>query len=824
MKKKLFSILLIIALTACQAAPKVPTPSPLLPTATLAEAPVATNPPTTGALPAFAVDLSQPFAEKLLDGTPVTLQPWTEQPYAGPVISLPLDLGQVSNPQVTDGLTNDQKVFLGKNGFVVIDSQEAQFGDIPDETERMGQPYYLTTDAAFHALHLTFDDLLKALEKQELRPQMISITQAMLDEVLKAQPVARGTALEGDMQQAVAYLSVALKLFDSDASVDASVTDVVSRQVDQINVAGGKAKSVLFPDFEDDYGAYKPVGHYAGDPNLEAYFRGMTWFGRMHIALSDAKSSRMPLILTLALRSAWVENQHASDVWADIHRTLNFVIGPSDDPGPLEYAALMDKVYGNAPTYQDLADDTKWDAFLSQSNQFPAPQINSMFVASTTDLTPLKGWRFMGQRFTLDAFIFQNLIFDKVLPNANNEKRAFPSGLDVASAFGSAPAADTLVAQGVNDFPNYSDQMTKLRQAVQTQPETQWLSRFYDSWLYTFLPVLKTKNASYPPSMRTSAWAFKEMNTVLGSWAELKHDTILYTKMPEMAGGGGPPTSPAAPSYVEPNPIAFYRMAYMARSLAGGLENFTTKYPSVGLGDFSGLSLDDYVGGMQNLAIRFSTLGDIAAKELAGIPLSSDDNSTIISCLGMVECMNMANDYTRPQGEMPKPPIIAAVSGAGDSVLEVGTGLVNRIYVVVPLEGKQEVAQGGVFSYYEFTQPRDQRLTDDEWRTKLAGANPPALPAWAANFLLKGGKTTQYLAFRKGDVYFITEAGDKLNVRDQPSINGKVLSQLKTYDYIEIADGPVVADGYTWWKIKSPWAQDSDGWVVENQDWYGRSG
>ena len=824
MKKKPFSILLIIALiTACQTTPKAPTPSPRLPpTVPSAEVPVATNPPTTGALPVFAVDLSQPFAEKLQDGTPVSLQPWTEQPYAGPVISLPLDLGQVSNPQVIDGLTNDQKAFLGKNGFVVIDSQEAQFGDIPVETERMGQPYYLTTDAAFHALHLTFDDLLKALEKQELRPQMISITQAMLDEVLKAQPAARGTALEGDMKQAVAYLSVALKLFDPEVSVDASVTDVVSRQVDQINAAGGKSKSVLFPDFEDDYGAYKPVGHYAGDPNLEAYFRGMTWFGRMHIALSDANSSRMPLILTLALRRAQVDNQPASDIWADIHRILNFVIGPSDDPGPLEYAALMDKVYGTAPTYQDLADDTKWDAFLSQSNQLPAPQINSMFVASTADLTPLKGWRFMGQRFTLDAFIFQNLIFDKVLPNANGEKRAFPSGLDVASAFGSAPAADTLAAQGVNDFPNYLEQMTKLQQAVQTQPENQWLSRFYDSWLYSFLPVLKTKNASYPPTMRTSAWAFKEMNTVLGSWAELKHDTILYTKMPEMAGGGGPPGSPAAPSYVEPNPTAFYRMAYMARSLAGGLEDFITKYPSEGADD--GLPVDNYVGGMNDLATRFTTLGDIAAKELAGTPLSNDDNFEIIGCLGMIECMNMATDYNRPQGEMPKPPIVAAVSGAGDSVLEVGTGFVDRIYVVVPLEGTQEVAQGGVFSYYEFTQPRDQRLTDDEWRTKLTGANPPALPAWAANFLLKGGKTTQYLAFRKGDVYSITEAGDKLNVRDQPSINGKVIEQLKTFDYVEIIDGPIVADGYTWWKIKSDSRQMPDGWVVENQDWFDRSG
>ena len=56
------------------------------------------------------------------------------------------------------GLSAEQKTFLAQNGFVVMHSQEAQFGDIRSETGDVnGQPYYLTTDAAFHALHLTFD-------------------------------------------------------------------------------------------------------------------------------------------------------------------------------------------------------------------------------------------------------------------------------------------------------------------------------------------------------------------------------------------------------------------------------------------------------------------------------------------------------------------------------------------------------------------------------------------------------------------------------------------------------------------------------------------
>ena len=71
--------------------------------------------------------------------------------------------------------------------------------------------------------------------------------------------------------------------------------------------------------------------------------------------------------------------------------------------------------------------------------------------------------------------------------------------------------------------------------------------------------------------MGTEAWAYKDLNSALGSWAELKHDTALYTKMPESAGGGGPPSSGPAPGYIEANPEVFYRLAYVAETIAAGL-------------------------------------------------------------------------------------------------------------------------------------------------------------------------------------------------------------------------------------------------------------
>lgn len=783
--------------------------------------PTITQSPAPASLAPLAVDLSQPYSPD------ITLTVRSPSVFAGEAIPLPVSISQVANAQIFNGLTVEESNFLMQNGFVVIHSQEAQFGDIRVETaRRTGQPYYLTIDVAFHALHLLFDDLLKALEKEMLRSMMVDITQATLAEVQSYLPSVQGTSLEAETEQAEAYLSVALKLFTPDATIDPSVADLVDQQVSQVMNAGGKAYSVLFPTFEDDYGAYKPVGHYAGDPDLEAYFRGMTWYGRVHFLLSGEAPSRLPLIVTLALRRAQVNGGPAADLWMQIYKTLNFVIGPSDDLGPLEYTTVMDTIYGKNATILDLVDDARWQQFLAQSDRLPAPQINSLFVDSTVDLTPVKGWRFMGQRFTLDVLIFQNLIFDRVKARSDGVRREFPSGLDVMGAFGSTPAMQELENTGATTFPNYTERMAKMQRGIQAQPEAQWLSRFYDTWLYAFFPVLKAKDATYPAYMQTSAWGYKDLNAALGSWAELKHDTVLYSKPAEGAGGGGPPMSGPAPSYVEPNPDAFYRMAYMAKTLSCGLQALLIPGPCQESSSANGTSLEDYLMGMMALGLRFQSFGDISVKELAGQPITEEENNAITDCLGMIECMNMDTPYNRPQGEMPKPAVIAAVSGSDDSVLEVGVGKVDRIYVLVALEEKWQAAQGGVFSYYEFTQPRAQRLTDDEWRAKLAGSDAPTLPAWASKFVLLGGGSTSWLAFRIGDVYVITDAGDKLNVRDTPSTSGSIQLQLKTGDYVEIVDGPVLADGYTWWKFQidnySGGTQPT-GWAVENQDWYARS-
>jgi hypothetical protein len=45
-------------------------------------------------------------------------------------------------------------------------------------------------------------------------------------------------------------------------------------------------------------------------------------------------------------------------------------------------------------------------------------------------------------------------------------------------------------------------------------------------------------------------------------------------------------------------------------------------------------------------------------------------------------------------------------------------------------DGTFQVALGGVYSYYEFTTPSSERLSDELWRSMLDSGEVPDRPSW----------------------------------------------------------------------------------------------
>jgi hypothetical protein len=63
------------------------------------------------------------------------------------------------------------------------------------------------------------------------------------------------------------------------------------------------------------------------------------------------------------------------------------------------------------------------------------------------------------------------------------------------------------------------------------------------------------------------------------------------------------------------------------------------------------------------------------------------------------------------------------------------------------------------------------------------------------------------VAFANGATVAVTGTGDCLRVHDQPALDGNVVDCLPDGTTGTIADGPVQADGYTWWQLQG------EGWV-----------
>jgi hypothetical protein len=141
------------------------------------------------------------------------------------------------------------------------------------------------------------------------------------------------------------------------------------------------------------------------------------------------------------------------------------------------------------------------------------------------------------------------------------------------------------------------------------------------------------------------------------------------------------------------------------------------------------------------------TLREVSIKELAGTPLNSTEISIIDNSGETLDDIASipadANDYTSDADE--RMAVIADVHTDPNTgyVLEeaVGNPMVIYVAVQVYIDGIPQViiARGGTFSYYEFHQPMDDRLTDEAWIEMLDSGEAPAMPSWTSSFAIHTG-------------------------------------------------------------------------------------
>jgi hypothetical protein len=746
------STLLIVAILACNA-PEASTPS-------------ATTIPLSTSTQPGAASSPQPAVTKTIPPTVVRLTPPPNVrgrsfgTYQKISITLPKTFQGYSLPVNASALTNlkqfnfspAQTALLTQNGFVVAPADWREFFQVYEDARYKELPIFVTTDSVYHVYHLLFDKMLRDLEREQFAPDVAALTRACVASARDLYSKLKGTEMEKIALRVWAYFVVADNLINSNASIPPEVADVVKKELGLIQAHAGPAGSpILSQDCPqgcnpcdtnpppqcldkaclcEDYSQYVPRGHYTRSEQLQRYFRTMMWYGRINLRLQRPDETRMALLITHILRNTKVSGKPAADVWARVYDPTVFIVGKADDLGFYEYGALWDSVYGAGAQPSAIADPNKLNLFIQAARQLPPPQVNSMWVYIWEDKAQAtQGFRFMGQRFTLDAYVFGQLIWRNV--GVMGKERWLPKGLDVMAAMGSKEAYAILDQMGETAYANYPQRMDKVRNEISALQLDSWTQNLYWTWLYSLQPLIDPKGQQYPAFMQTQAWTRKDLHSALGSWTELKHDTILYAKqvMAEMGGGGEEQAPPH--SWVEPNPEAYARLLTLTRMTSDGLKsrNLLSKNTSANLARLDGL---------------LTFLLNISQQELAGKTLSQNDYERIKYIGGELEAMTLA--AADPQGEGSpffseddQAALVADVAtDPNGQVLEEATGRIFEIFVAVPDgRGGLHLAKGGVYSYYEFPWPMQDRLTDESWRAKVKAGQAPPQPDWTKSFVSK---------------------------------------------------------------------------------------
>jgi hypothetical protein len=641
-------------------------------------------------------------------------------------------------------LSSGMQALIEKNAFAARTPQGTQYKQMYQLYQDFGfrnVPAFVTTDSLLHVYHLLFDKLLRSIEVKYLMDDLKQLNAAMLKATQSQYDHLKGTSAENAAKRNLAFFSVAVRLLDPNASVPPDVQNEVNAELNLINNHAGRAPSPVMnigPSVEDayqeDYSQYVPRGHYTRSDALMQYFKAMMWYGRMTFHLNNLDQTRSALLITQALDMAAVsDGTAAADTWAEIYDTTSFFVGGADDLTYRDYGPVMVQALGQGDDPMAVADDSKVVKFQTLAQSLAGPRINSLFVYSDQDTqNATKGLRMMGQRFTLDEYVFGQLTYDKV--GTPDKPRNLPKGLDIPSSFGSTEASNVLDAMGETQYANYGAQMNNVQSQIQSLPQSQWTQNLYWSWLYTFLPLLPVKapDTGFPSFMTNPAWARKDLNTVLGSWTELKHDTILYAKQTQGVGAAAPPQPPKG--YVEPEPEFYARVAALAGMTRDGLlSRGLIVQPS---DSTSPADSQDYHA-LDTLATLALNLKHISEKELSNQDLTADEYNLIKNYGGTLENITeMASDPADPNAagssdlQDQDAAVVADVASSSDSVLEEGTGRFMEIYVVFPLDGKLYLGRGGIYSQYEFTQPAGSRLTDQQWQGRLNSGQLPDIGDW----------------------------------------------------------------------------------------------
>lgn len=680
-------------------------------------------------------------------------------------------------------LTKVEQEMLASKGIVSVDhAAPYSFGWMYYAVYEQDLPVLITTDSILHALHRTYDDLLMELEETYFFVALKEILAQCHNELATE---SRSGEMVDSARDVDLYLTVARNLLagagatadvwgrewngkiivESKLGQDKQAVQVLERiqSLQLQDLIRGEFTAIYGGRRAIDYSQFQPRGHYIKSRALSRYFRAMMWLGRADTGwnilppdpqsgiVSDSRRElRNAVLMTELLRKTGADRK-----FRQICEILNLMIGESDN---LTVFQLIDFLQEHQiEEASQLASNRveELQEALLQSDLGSQMIRSQVLLSDLHDLyqpAPPRLFQLFGQSFVIDSFVLSKVVFDSIIHNGKKVERWMPTGMDVAFALGN-DATVPLVESEMDQYP-YAANLRASRQFVAQQPPAFWHDNLYNIWLGAIRTLDRdlTNEPHVPQVFRTRTWQYKQLQTQLASWAELRHDTVLYAKQSMTAQN-----SCEYPSgYVEPYPEFFAQIKSFAEEAA-------RRFRSAELTPIRQNRYDDRqpVGEFfDNMAVTVGKLESLARKELAAEPFTESEQEWLKQAMQVEECFSGGATFT---GWYPKlfysgkarcadwqPTIVDVHTDPNrKEVLEEGVG--SAEFLVVAIEGHDvgRIYVGPAYSYYEFTQPAEDRLTDDTWAQMLRQKQAPPRPPWTKEFQPPAHARYLNMRFRK---------------------------------------------------------------------------
>lgn len=634
---------------------------------------------------------------------------------------------------------------LATNGFVISASKQFptfSYGYKNIYAEDL--PLYVSADSVLFAVHRSFDLILQQLELAYLRPEL----EALLDGMRAALPNAGLPApLSTDLDL---YLTLGRSLLGGAVVAPVAGADPAEVQaVYELAVAAQGARPMTWfgSQRDEDFSQFEPRGHYAGIPELESYFRAMMLLGRVDLRLIETQADGSTLFhrrqFDAAVALGELVEAAGAERWTKIDAVIGSFIGERDSMTPDQLAGLLaalgatdfesTRALGDAAIADEIARGG-WGAQRIASRII----VNGTPDGSTLPLD--RSFALFGQRYTVDSHVFVNTTYDRVAA------RLMPDPLDVAFGALANDAALEPLAAGLSNT-SYASGLAKTRTLVDAHDADYWDSSLYTTWLSALRTLSPTAEAlaEQPAVFSTRAGQTRILNTQLASWAELRHDTILYVKQSYTAG----PTCEFPDAYVDPYPELYARLARFAERLG----ELVADLPDSASSPAIRMRLDEWV---MNFVTAMGYLERMAENQRTGTPHDAELMEFINAAVswteqpicGAVTYSQLSGWYLRlffdPIQGFEDDPTIADVhtqpfdEGGNEvgKVLHVGTGRARLLGITVETCSGPRAYVGLVSSFGQVVEENWNRLTDPEWLERIDASDFPD-PPWMTDLLAR---------------------------------------------------------------------------------------